>query len=75
MPVLDGWGTLDELRADERTRPIPCVAVSAFADAEHDRAIEYGFDGYLSKPYRSQDLLRTIESLLARAPAPNEVDS
>ena len=32
MPVLDGWGVLRELRADERTTHLPCVAVTAFAD-------------------------------------------
>jgi CheY-like chemotaxis protein len=36
MPVLDGWGTLSELRADERTRSLCCIAVTAFA-ADQDR--------------------------------------
>ena len=65
MPVLDGWDALAELRADERTRSLPCVAVTAFA-AERDRrrALEAGFDAYVSKPYRSRDLLEVIESLL-----------
>ena len=31
MPLLDGWSLLRELRADESTRSIPCVAVTAFA--------------------------------------------
>jgi two-component system cell cycle response regulator DivK len=31
MPSLDGWGLLREMRADERTRAVPCVAVTAFA--------------------------------------------
>ena len=31
MPVLDGWATLNELRADERTRTLSCIAVTAFA--------------------------------------------
>lgn len=73
MPVLDGWATLAALRADERTRGLPCVAVTAFA-AEQDRrrALEAGFDAYVSKPYRSRDLLDVIESVLGRArhPAP-----
>src|ERR1051325_11618243 len=37
MPVLDGWGVLDELRADARTREVPCVAVTAFSDAARPR--------------------------------------
>jgi len=71
MPVLDGWGALSELRADERTRALPCVAVTAFA-AEQDRrrALEAGFDAYVSKPYRQKDLTEVIEDLLGRGGNP-----
>jgi len=64
MPVLDGWAALAELRADERTRNLPCVAVTAFA-AEHDRerALASGFDAYISKPFRSRDLTEVIDRL------------
>jgi two-component system cell cycle response regulator DivK len=65
MPVLDGWGTLGELRADARTRSIPCVAITAFADSERERALQSGFDAYLSKPFRGQELIATVERLLA----------
>jgi CheY-like chemotaxis protein len=66
MPGLDGWGVLRELRADERTRHIPCVAVTAFADPARDRAFAAGFDAYLSKPFKSKELIDTVESMLAR---------
>lgn len=66
MPVLDGWNTLKELRADERTRKIPCVAVTAFAaEEDRQRVLNAGFDAYLSKPYRAKDLLDIITRLLA----------
>lgn len=64
MPVLDGWGTLRELRADERTTHLPCVAVTAFADPARTRALEAGFDAYLSKPFKGKELLETVERLL-----------
>ncbi|MDT7602503.1 MAG: two-component system, cell cycle response regulator DivK [Acidobacteriota bacterium] len=66
MPHLDGWGALRELRADARTRALPCIAVTAFA-AEQDRlrAFEAGFDAYVAKPFRSKDLLEAVERLLA----------
>jgi CheY-like chemotaxis protein len=68
MPVLDGWEALAELRADERTRSLPCVAVTAFAaEPDRRRALEAGFDAYVSKPFRSKDLVEVIEQLLARA--------
>lgn len=62
MPVLDGWRVIKELRADERTSNIPCVAVTAFtADADRRRILAAGFAGYLGKPYRNKDLLAVIE--------------
>src|SRR5438093_7111239 len=60
MPVLDGWGVLQELKADERTLAIPCMAVTAHADLERDQALKTGFSAYLSKPYKGDTLLKTI---------------
>ena len=65
MPNLDGWGALRELRADERTRRVPCVAVTAFAsEDDRQRALAAGFDGYLAKPFRAKDLLTLVARLL-----------
>ena len=66
MPILDGWGVLEELRADERTRRVPCVAVTAFADPTRERALAAGFDAYLSKPFKAKELVDTVERLLER---------
>ena len=67
MPVLDGWRVLSELRADERTRTLPCVAVTAFAsERDRQRALAAGFDGFVSKPFRSKDILEIIARLLPR---------
>jgi CheY-like chemotaxis protein len=65
MPVLDGWGVLRELRADERMRTTPCIAVTAFAESDRDRALRGGFDAYLTKPFRGKELIATVERLLA----------
>ena len=66
MPELDGWGVLRELRADESTRGLPCIAVTAFAsDADRTRALAAGFDAYLAKPFRNKELLATVAPLLA----------
>lgn len=74
MPELDGWAVLRELRADERTSNIPCVAVTASAGAAREQAIERGFDEYLPKPFRKQELLDMVGRLLKdgqdRAPGP-----
>ena len=69
MPLLDGWGVLRELRADARTCSIPCVAVTAFADAAHGRKqISEDFDAYISKPFRGKDLLETVARMLEERP-------
>ena len=65
MPMLDGWGALRELRSDERTRSIPCIAVTAFAsDQDRQLALKAGFDGYLTKPFRARDLVQLVQKLL-----------
>ncbi len=51
MPVLNGWETCARLKADEQTRAIPVIALSAHAMVgDKERALAAGFDGYLSKP-------------------------
>ena len=65
MPALDGWGTLRALRADERTRAIPCVAVTAFAATQdRQRALDAGFDAYISKPFRHKELIDLVRGLV-----------
>ena len=67
MPSLDGWALLKELRSDERTRAIPCVAVTAFAaDQDRRRALDAGFDAYISKPFRSRELIEMVNSFVPK---------
>ena len=65
MPVLDGWGVFRELKGDDRTRSIPCMAVTAHADLDRNQALETGFSAYVSKPFSSDALLSTIATVLA----------
>ncbi len=65
MPALDGWGTLRALRADERTRHVPCVAVTAFASTQdRQRVLDAGFDAYISKPYSAKALIELVHELI-----------
>ena len=52
MPRMDGLQMLQALRANERTRALPLVAVSA-SSLEHERRfyIAQGFQDFVSKPY------------------------
>jgi CheY-like chemotaxis protein len=65
MPVLDGWGLFRALQADQRTSHIPCIAITAHSETDRDRAIKSGFKAYLTKPFRTAELLGTIRDLLA----------
>src|ERR1044071_7693576 len=62
MPSLDGWGLLREMRADERTRAVPCFA----ANQDRLRALEAGFDAYISKPFRAKELIELVNSFARR---------
>ena len=65
MPGTDGWDVLTELRSDRRTASIPCAAVSAFADGARSNALAFGFNAYLTKPFRREELLQVVEQLLS----------
>jgi len=56
MPEMDGWEATRRLKADDRTRDIPVVALSAHVmEGARKKATEAGCAGFLSKPcYPSQ---------------------
>lgn len=64
MPGIDGWEVLKEIQSDPRTARVPCVAVTAY-DADRETVIELGFVEYVSKPFRTGELLRIVGELLA----------
>jgi CheY-like chemotaxis protein len=65
MPHLDGFGVLTQIRALGQTQ-IPVIALTAFAmQGDRERALEAGFDGYLTKPV-NLEVLRTQVRLLLR---------
>lgn len=52
MPVLDGFGVVEGLRADERTRDVPLVVLTAEAEPDVlERVQEVGVAGLFSKPF------------------------
>ena len=61
MPEMDGLEATRRLKADERTRHIPIVAMSAHGYRAHLReASAAGCDGYIVKPCSGAVLLRTV---------------
>ena len=52
MPVLDGIGALTALKANDRTRHIPVIMISANTELETVvKCIELGAEDYLPKPF------------------------
>lgn len=67
MPGLDGWQVAEELVADDRTKDIPIVFLTARADfRDRERGLEAGGIAYLTKPFNPVELAALIEDLLAR---------
>jgi CheY-like chemotaxis protein len=65
LPVIDGWEATRQLKADEATRSIPVVALTAHAmSTDREKALEAGCDAYETKPVELPRLLETIEKLL-----------
>jgi CheY-like chemotaxis protein len=65
LPVMDGWEATRQLKADEATRRIPVIALTAHAMAtDEQQARDAGCDDFDTKPIELPRLLDKIESLL-----------
>ncbi len=64
LPYEDGYGALKKIRASERFKSVPIIAVTAEASQEQmKKAKDSGFDGFLGKPLdpdRFPDQIRRI---------------
>jgi DNA-binding response OmpR family regulator len=67
MPELDGWTVARELAADEKTREIPVVFLTARADpADRRLGQQLGGVGYVVKPFDPVSVAELVEDVLAR---------
>jgi DNA-binding response OmpR family regulator len=70
MPRMDGWEALRLLRLDETTRDIPVAMFTILFDLrEKVRALKYGAQDYISKPFSLDELLDRIDRILRGAAA------
>src|SRR3954452_24819267 len=52
MPELDGFGVLEQVKADAELRDVPVIMISALEDVDSViRCIELGAEDYLPKPF------------------------
>jgi CheY-like chemotaxis protein len=65
LPVMDGWEAARLLKADDGTKGIPIIALTAHAMAgDREKCLEAGADDYDTKPVEFKRLLGKIEALL-----------
>ncbi|WP_127554089.1 SpoIIE family protein phosphatase [Actinoplanes sp. OR16] len=65
MPRMDGFELIAALRADERTRDVPIVVLSARAGEEAAvEGLAAGADDYLAKPFSTRELLARVRANL-----------
>jgi len=68
MPDMDGFEVCRRLRADDRTRAIPILVLSALDGAcDFTRGFLNGTDDYLAKPFERGEFLARVRRILQRA--------
>jgi len=68
MPKMDGYAACSQIKADEATKGIPVVILTAIGNELNKKfATEMGAEGYITKPFNIQELMDVITPLLAKA--------
>ncbi|MCP4141103.1 MAG: response regulator [Chloroflexi bacterium] len=66
MPDVDGWEVYQQIKADEKTKDLPIIIVTAKAQ-NIDKVLGLHVakvDDYISKPFSPQDLLESVQKVL-----------
>lgn len=72
MPGMDGWEVYQKLKAKPETQNLPVIVVTAKAQSI-DKMLGLHIakvDDYIAKPFAPQDLVDSVEKVLARRQAP-----
>jgi twitching motility two-component system response regulator PilG len=65
LPLLDGFEVCRRIKENPETRSIRVVMLTARKNSQdHARGVEAGADAYITKPFKSAQVITTIESLL-----------
>lgn len=65
LPGLDGLSVCRQLRAEESTRPIPIIMLTAKGESEDIvRGLDAGANDYVTKPFEKEVLLARIRAAL-----------
>ncbi|HSO26592.1 MAG TPA: response regulator [Anaerolineales bacterium] len=66
MPDMDGWDVYQQMKADDRTRQIPVIVITAKAQSI-DKVLGLHIakvDDYISKPFSPKELLQSVEKVI-----------
>ena len=71
MPGIDGWSATRQIKAEQTTRHIPIIALTANAmQGDREEALAAGCDGYETKPVDFPRLVAHIEHFLKERAVP-----
>ena len=67
MPVMNGYMVIRELRNTPELKNIKVIAVTSFAmKGDREKALEAGFDEYVTKPIDTRKFPELVKELLSR---------
>ncbi len=65
LPGMDGIATMKEIKTIEGMETVPVVAITASAMVgDEERILKEGFDGYISKPVDTEELVRVVKGFI-----------
>jgi len=66
MPEMDGYDVCGQLKADDRTKDIPVIFLSALSETEDKvKAFSAGGVDYITKPFQAEEVLARVETHLS----------
>jgi len=74
MPDIEGWDVYQQIRANDATKHIPVIVVTAKAQ-NIDKVLGLHIakvNDYISKPFSPQDLVASVEKVLEVEPQSNQ---
>ena len=67
LPVMDGWEAIRRIKAEEATKRIPIIALTAHAmSGDREKAMAAGANEYDVKPIELERLLAKIQALTGK---------
>ncbi|MBF0466208.1 MAG: response regulator [Nitrospirae bacterium] len=67
MPLMDGFEVLHQLRDNPKHRDLKVIAVTSFAmKGDREKALEAGFNGYVTKPLDTRALPEIVKKVLSQ---------